>query len=276
MTPQTPLPEHLSFSQASGYGTKPGDGCPRRYFLSRVKGAPATPAWYFLTGSAIHEGIEQYISSGQKANPIELLNAQAGSALEAEPDLDKWLHGGSKDEPIIKDRALKLVKDCLETAYTFLLDFKVTAMEVDVSASLPGVKRPIKGFVDAFGEHNKHGLTMVDWKSSSSKPKDNFQLETYRALSLVRGEYTDYDTGLWVMLRPGVSKARKIDLSKVTPESVGAKYAAVEARIDKRLWPANPGFGCNFCEQKLNCSVQSGRTARTIEWDTSNSDGIPY
>lgn len=276
------LPPHLSYSQVSTYGynskteAPPKDGCPRRYFLSRVKGAPALPAWYFLTGSAIHDGIEHFIQTGEKLDPVVLLNQQAGTAIKAEPDHSKWLHGGSKEEPIVEDRALKLVVDCLEKAYSFLDEVIPVAIELDVSSSLPGVSRPVKGFVDMLALHRDHGPIIVDWKSSSSKPKDNFQLETYRALLMQRGGYDEYVTGLWVMLRPGVSKARKIDLSHVTPESVGKVYGAMEKKIEQRAWPAMPSFGCNYCEQKLNCNLQSGKTPQTDLWDTSSQDGIPF
>lgn len=267
------LPDHLSYSQYSTY-----TGCPRRYFLSRVRGAPATPAWYFLIGSAIHEGIESYIKTGEKSDPVKLLNAQAVSALEAEPDIELWLHGGSKDEPIIKERALELVKDCLATAYDSLKDLEIApgSIELDVSGRLPGVERPIRAYVDGLAVHKKHGPVIFDWKSSSSKPKDNFQLKTYRALLLVKGGYDEYNKGLWVMLRPGVPTARPVDLSDVKPEDIGAQYAKMEERIEGRVWPAMTSFACKFCEQKVNCSLMSGSTPRTEEWDTSSEDGVPF
>lgn len=269
-----PLPEHLSFSQVNTY-----NACPRRYFLSRVRGAPATPAWYLLTGSAIHDGIEQYIKTGERSDPVVLLNHQASSALKAEPDLDKWLHGGSKTEPIVKERALKLVIDSLENAYNFLDSVTVLpgTVEMDVSSPLPGTVRPVKGFIDILALHRDHGPIIVDWKSSSSKPKDAFQLETYRALLMQKGGYDEFKTGLWVMLRPGVSKARPVDLSHVTPEMIGERYAETEKMIDGRIWPARSDFMCNnYCEQKVNCSLMSGKTTRTDEWDTAHEDGIPF
>lgn len=264
-----PLPDHLSYSQYSTYVN-----CPRRYFLSRVRQAPARPAWYFMTGSAIHRGIEYYIETGEKANPTWLLNQQVESALKADSDMESWLAGGSKNEPIIKGRALDLVKGCLDSAYQFLGEGSVVpgTVELDVSGELPGVQRSVSAYVDALFIHKKLGPLIIDWKSSSSKPKDNFQLEVYRALLMVKGGYDDFTKGNFIMLRPGVSNARPVDLSKVTPVTTGAKFAEVEDRINRRIWNAKPEFMCNYCEQKPNCSLQSGSN----EWDTSEQDGIPF
>lgn len=263
------LPDHLSYSQFNTY-----TGCPRRYFLSRVRFAPAKQAWYFLTGSAIHEGIEHYLKSGEKANPTWLLNQQVESALKADSDMDNWLAGGPKDDPIIKNKALSLVEDCLSEAYSFLSECEVRSetIELDVSGSLPGCTRPIKAYIDLLGVHKKHGPVIIDWKSSSVKPKNSFQLETYRALLMQKGGYEEFDKGLWVMLRPGAAKARPISLAHVTPEVVGQAYGIVESRIDRRIWNAKPDFMCDFCEQKPNCSLMSGSN----EWDTSGDDGIPF
>lgn len=263
------LPDHLSFSQYNTYS-----GCPRRYFLSRVRLAPGRQAWYFMTGSAIHEGIEYYLKTGEKANPTWLLNREVESALKADSDMDNWLAGGSKDDPIIKNKALSLVEDCLSTAYDFLQDVEVVkgSIELDVSGSLPNVVRPISAYIDLLGIHKKHGPVIIDWKSSATKPKTDFQLRTYRALLMVKGGYDEFNKGLWAMLRPGAAKARPIDLVKVTPEQVGEEYGKMESRIERRIWNARPDFMCDFCEQKPNCSLMSGNN----EWDTSEQDGVPF
>jgi hypothetical protein len=266
------LPEHLSYSQYSTYSS-----CPRQYFLSRVRLAPGRQAWYFLIGSAIHDGIEYFIKTGNKANPTWLLNQHVESALKADADMDNWMAGGSKEDPIIKAKALALVEDCLATAYEFISGVEVVegSVEMDISGRLPGVNRRIKAYVDALVIHPKHGPMIIDWKSSSSKPKDNFQLKVYRSLLMgpdMSGDYREFTKGKFVMLRPGVSDARPVDLSDVTPESVGAEFAKVEAKIDRRIWNAKPAFMCNFCSQKINCSLMSGSN----EWDTSEEEGIPF
>jgi len=227
-----------------------------------------------MTGSAIHEGIEYYLKTGEKANPTWLLNREVESALEADSDMDNWLAGGSKDDPIIKNKALSLVEDCLSTAYEFLSDVEVVpgTVELEVSGHLPGVQRNVSAYIDALVIHKKHGPVIIDWKSSSVKPKNDFQLRTYRALLMVKGGYDEFDKGLWVMLRPGTSKARPISLADVTPEQVGEEYGKMESRIEQRIWNAKPDFMCDYCEQKPNCSLMSGEN----EWDTSESDGIPF
>lgn len=266
-----PLPDHLSVSQMTTY-----EGCPRRYFLSRVRGAPATPAWYNLIGSAVHKGIEADFETGQIPEAVLLLNQQAGPALKAEPDWSKWLSGGKKDEPIVEGRALRLVLDSLNSYREFKKKISVRAVETTVKNTLPGCSRPTVGVIDSYGLLEGVGETIMDWKTSSSKPKDNIQLETYRAINMVSGENLEYDKGLFVMLRPGVRQPKPVDLSEVDPEKVGARFASFEKSIENRIWRADPGFMCRFCDQKPNCRVQSGVTPRTVEWDTAHVDGYPF
>jgi putative RecB family exonuclease len=266
-----PLPEHMSVSQMTTY-----EGCPRRYFLSRVRGAPATPAWYNLIGSAVHKGIESDFEVDNIPEPVVLLNQQAGSALKAEPDWNKWLSGGSKDEPIVEDRALKLVSDSLDSYREFKKKISVRAVETTVKTTLPGCSRPTVGVIDSYGLLEGVGETIMDWKTGSSKPKDNIQLETYRSINVVNGEDLQYDKGLFVMLRPGARQSKPVDLSGVDPEKVGARFASFEKSIENRVWRADPGYMCRWCDQKPNCRAQSGVNARTVEWDTSAQDGYPF
>lgn len=200
--------------------------------------------------------------------------------MKVEPDLSKWLNGGSATEPVVKDRALQRARDCYEKALTFLDDIEVWEVEYDASGSLPGLSIPIKAYVDIIGEHKKHGPGIWDWKTGANKPKDNFQLYTYAA----RLRYSDderlqdasYNKGLWAMLAPQASKARPIDLSTVSPEEVGAKYQAVYEKMQRKLYPTNAGFDCKFCFQSPNCLLDAGQTARAKFYDRASEDGLPY
>lgn len=267
------MPEltHMSYSTYNSY-----KNCPRQMYLGKVRGAWSRGAWFFIIGTAVHEGIEARL----KGEPFDL-KASVYRAVEeqmrTDPDVDAWHHGTYEDEPARKEKALKLAQDCLIEAYRWLDEEleEIVLIEADLSGNLPGCEVPIKAYADILGKHRKHGWSIVDWKSSAAKPKDNFQLETYRALLLTQG-VDRYDTGLWAMLRPGASKARKIDLSNVDPAEVGAKYQAVYEKIKAGVFPTEHGYNCRTCVHDLNCGQRSPGTERSNYYDDVSRNLIPF
>src|SRR5207249_2321767 len=121
--------DHLSYSSLTSYSS-----CPRSYYLSRMKRAEGTPAWYFAVGTAVHSYIEHYLK--QSSSPLKSVEAYFYSEVERlmaiEPDTNKWLHGGSEDEPVIEERALKLAEACVDKALIFLEDFEVWEVEPEI------------------------------------------------------------------------------------------------------------------------------------------------
>jgi hypothetical protein len=267
---------HLSYSSLSTYLS-----CPRSYYLSRIKNAESTPAWYFAIGTAVHRYIECLLKRGEfdTSSPVQDFFYDEVSRLMAiEPDTSLWLHGGSKEEPVIEERALTLALTCAQNAEAFLEEIEVWEVEPDITGYLPGCTLPIKAFPDLLGEHKKHGPVIVDWKTGKSKPKDNLQLETYNCLLAEREPgWRDRSshgfTGLWVMLNPDAPKARPVELVK-TPVEMGAMYAEVERKINLGAYPANIQYNCRFCDQILNCKTKSGATDRTKYYDTPEKDGV--
>ena len=271
--------EHLSYSSLSSYKS-----CPRSYYLSRIKQAEQVPAWYFAVGTAVHKYIEWLLKSESGSIPRsveDFFYDEVSRLMAIEPDTSLWVHGGSKEEPVIEERALALSIACAEKAEDFLEEVEVWEVEPDITGYLPGCSLPIKAFPDLLGEHKKHGPVIVDWKTGKSKPKDNLQLETYKAImehgAMLRTssptmKSTSF-TGLWVMLNPDAPKARPVQLVK-TPEEMGAMYHEVELKIQQGVFPALPQFNCKFCTQLLNCRTMSGATPRTSYYDTPEKDGV--
>lgn len=262
--------DHLSYSSLSTYTS-----CPRSYYLSRHKKAWGAPAWYFIVGTAVHEWIHDSLV-GTPPRPIEeYFDAEVARALEIEEDQTAWLHGGSEDDPVVGERALRLARECVDRAGEFIQDTEVWHSELDVSGFLPGCTLPVKAYVDIFGEHKKHGPVILDWKTGTTKPKDNLQLETYNCLSKGRVRDAEFK-GLWAMLNPKAAKARPVTF-KHTPESLGKLYGSIEQRIRDRIWNPEPQFNCKFCTMKPNCRTMSGNTERTRYYDTPNKDkGFPF
>jgi CRISPR/Cas system-associated exonuclease Cas4 (RecB family) len=263
---------HISFSQYSSYLQ-----CPRSWYLGRVVGAPSRSAWYTIVGSAVHQATEAHLNGGGP-DVKEIFYQLVREARKVEPDTDKWLAGGPKGQPVTKELALRLALDCYDKALEFLGDIDVWAVEYDASGTLPGLEVPIKAYVDIIGEHKKHGPVIIDLKTGRSKPKDNFQLETYRAL-LDIGEGWELSlpsVGMWAMLAPQASEARPVDLSKVDPAEVGAKYQSVYERMKDKVYKTNAGFNCNFCFVQDNCLLRSGPTDQARYYDKSDDDGFPF
>lgn len=273
-------PTHLSYSQYFEYTR-----CPRSWYLNKVRGGEQRQAWYTAVGSAVHQMIEDYLKPGRGPDlpPAEsyfypIISAQ----MEIEPDTSKWLHGGSPEAPVVEDRALRLVKDCFDRALDFLEDFEAWEVEYDATGMLPGCEVPIKAFVDLIGEHKKHGNGIVDWKTGKQKPKDGFQLETYKALLQDQGfghagNMVEFNAGMWAMLNPEASKPRKpVDLFDVDPAEVGAKYQKVYEDMCEKLYYPQQGYNCRMCFQQDNCIINSGYNERTTYYDRSEDDGYPF
>lgn len=261
--------DHLSYSTLSSFMS-----CPRKVYLEKVKKAEPVPAWFFVIGTAVHQYIERSLLGDESLEVDEYFHAEVTRLRSAEPDTSLWLHGGSREEPLVEALALRRAQECAQAAVDFLKDFEAWEVELDVSGFLPGCDLPIRAIIDLTGRHKKYGPVIVDWKTGSSKPKDNLQLETYNAL-LTQGSPHGY-MGLWVMLKPGASKARPVEF-KETPESLGTKYAEVARRIEANAWPAVPQFNCNFCTMKPNCKLMSGVTPRTKYYDQVVEDGgVPF
>jgi len=267
---------HISYSQYKTYTS-----CPRSWYLGKIRQGEELQTWYIPMGSAVHDMVEAHLEGGYPADEIKaedyfypLIEKQ----MLIEPDLSKWLAGGPKADPITEEKALKRVSECFSKALEELEAIDVWEVEYNASGGLPGLSVPIKAFVDIIGEHRTKGPVILDWKTGSTKP-DNFQLITYRALLDHNGHFEGSalpKAGRYVMLAPGGANTRYVDLSEVDPVEVGKKYQAVVDRIEGKHYEAKAGFMCKFCFQSENCLVNSGITPRSVYYDKSEDDGLPF
>jgi putative RecB family exonuclease len=265
---------HLSFSQLNTY-TK----CPRAWYLGKLRQGEEVQSWYIPIGRAVHDKLEDALKGGPERLMEDYFYPLVAKQMEIEPDLTKWLAGGPEFAPITHEKALQRAVDCYEKAVRELEDIEVWEVEYDASGRLPGLSVPLKAFVDIVGEHKTKGPVIWDWKTGSTKP-DNFQLITYAALLGVmddeRGKWDPKFQGRYVMLAPGSSNTRYVDLSEVDPAEVGAKYQAVVNRIEGKHYETKAGFNCRFCFQQSNCLVNAGPTKRALYYDLSTEEGLPY
>lgn len=264
---------HISYSQYSAYIR-----CPRSWYLARLKGGEEKQSWYLPIGTVTHEGIEARLQ-GRDFDTTGRFYELVEKQMRIEPDLSKWLAGGSELAPITHDKALARAVECIERADDFIADLDVWEIEYDATGNLPYLEVPVKAFIDILAEHKKKGPVIIDWKTGSTKP-DNFQLETYNALLdnnvFAQAEYSVTDwKGRYVMLAPGGANTRYVDF-KLTPEEVGRKYQAVYDQMKAKVYKANAGFDCRFCFQAENCLANKGMTKRAVYYDRSADDGLPF
>jgi RecB family exonuclease len=249
--------DHLSFSALSAY-----QKCPRSFQLSRVIRAEETPAWYFAVGTAVHQFVELFL-------------AEVERLMEIEPDTHKWAHAGSKEAPVVEEKALRLAQECAERAIALLDEIDVWEVELDVSGTLPGCPLPVMGFADIIGEHKKHGPIIGDWKTGKSRPKSALQLETYNALiNITKPKYFDTPfKGLWLMVNPEAAKNTRPVVFKETTVTMGNMYGDVARHIARGTFPARiKRWECDHCHQKPNCLAASGPTARTLHYEKLRSE----
>ena len=235
--------------------------------------------WYLPIGTAVHQMVEFFIEDGsdERIHAEDFFYPLISAQLEIEPDTTKWLAGGPEKDPVVEDKALQKVKDCFERALEFLEDWDIWEVEYDASGRLPGLEPEVKAFIDIIGEYKGkkkkwHGPGIVDWKTGSKKPGNNFQLETYKALLTEAAELPHKFNGFWAMLDPNASEARPIDLSAVDPAEVGAKYQKAWQGMKSMQIQANKKFMCKMCFNQDNCMEYSGITKRTLYYDRSHVD----
>lgn len=273
--------DYISLSQYKTYTS-----CPRSWYLSKVRKAEEKMTWYIPIGSAVHDMIEEHVDYLQGNREVPVASAESyfypliEKQMLIEPDTSKWLAGGPQAAPIVEEKALARVSECFSKALEELDDVEVWEVEYDASDRLPGLSVPVKAYVDIIGEHKTKGPVILDWKTGSTKP-DNFQLITYAALLKEvgygnGGNMIGQWSGRYVMLAPGSSNTRYVDLSEVDPAEVGAKYQAVYDRMQDKHYEAKASFNCKFCFNQENCLVNAGITPRTVYYDLSAKDGYPF
>jgi hypothetical protein len=258
---------HLSYSSVNTF-----DRCPKQFELGRIMNAQPLPAVYFALGTAVHEVTEEIDRgfSGADSSFVDKYYREISEGLQLEPDISKWLAGGSDGPLAAAELALETGPRCIENWKGFTSEvFQVTDIELDVTCRLPGMYLKTKGFVDRVGEHEEHGTMIIDIKTGKTKPKDKGkQLGDYAAL-LAASTGQVITKGAYYMAQEG-RLSKVYDLSEHTPESLGSANIDKLREMNRSDFEAKVEYTCRFCTQQLNCYAYSGDTARTRYYDRSN------
>ncbi|MGI5531543.1 RecB family exonuclease [Streptomyces syringium] len=251
-----------SVSQTQQY-----EKCGWQYYLQRVQRVVPRPAAWSHQGTAFHSAAEAFELSGRTLQAEEVVEifsdsycAAVSESLAQEPNTDLWLSAngtGGEDIERRYDLGRAQTARYVEWAQQHQPDIWATpagplplAVELEFMVELGGVK--VRGFIDQLTVEPDGSLRVRDLKTGSMKSK--FQLETYKAaveqvydIAVNRGDW-------YLAKRGGLSRAVKLD--HVTEESVGERFAAMDAGVKRGDFPAQPGFSCRFCDVSHACSFK--------------------
>ncbi|MCX4685460.1 PD-(D/E)XK nuclease family protein [Kitasatospora purpeofusca] len=237
--------------------------CGWRFFLQRVERVTPLPAAWSMHGTAFHSAAEAVERSGRRmseAEAVELFSdeyeALVNKALDLEPNTDWWLSASGTGAEDIEARYIlgqEQTRRYVEWARESQPAIWQTAeekpaLELYFKVELGGVL--VRGYIDQLVAEPDASVRVRDLKTGSMKSK--FQLETYKvATEAVHG--VTVKRGDWYLAKKG-SLSKPVDLTEVTADQVGEKYAAMDAGVKAGKFEASPGFLCKFCDMKHKCS----------------------
>ncbi|MCX4554122.1 PD-(D/E)XK nuclease family protein [Streptomyces sp. NBC_01500] len=268
-----------SVSQTEQY-----EKCAYRFYLQRVERVVPRPAAWSTQGTAFHSAAEAFEKSGRTATADEmvdlysdLFSRKINGDLQKEPDLNRWLTAGPPAGEDIEARyklgqqqVLAYVEWSTATQPQIWSDSDgwngydisdapqtvTEGLELYFKVDIGGV--PVRGYIDQLIEEPDGSVRVRDLKTGSTKSK--FQIQTYKvAVEKIYG--VKVNVGDWYLGKTGkLSPVRGVDLSEVTEEEVGARYAAMDAGVKAGNFPANPGFDCRFCDVSHACSFSRSKS----------------
>lgn len=278
---------HLSYSTLDAWFQ-----CPKSVELRKIRRAPATPAWWFAGGSAVHAATEAYdrwTLLDPVGRPRFVLSAEFELAFQheydeikaKEPDEAKWRHAGPKTAPETYARWMQLgpllvgnyIKWRRATDYVIWQNDEAVGIEIDLSFTPPGCDREIKAYADrifwtpALAAHH-----IIDLKTGTRGPRTALQFGTYGAGFRHRYGITA-TTGAAFMNREG-DLGKAFALTKYTPEYVGRLYGNLSRAVDANVFPAHQGSSCRMCDVQEACYIEGGKQSHL--YDPDDPDYPPY
>ncbi|MFJ8041194.1 RecB family exonuclease [Kitasatospora sp. NPDC096147] len=243
--------------------TEQYEKCGHRYWLQRVERVTPLPAAWSAHGTAFHsaaEAVERSQRTMTEEEAIQLFSDQYSAlinkGLDQEPNTDRWLSAaGTGAEDIEHRYVLGQQQTADYVRWTrnnqpsiWQVPEKGIALELYFSVELGGIQ--VRGYIDQLVAEVDGSVRVRDLKTGSTKSK--FQLETYKAATELAHGVT-VNRGDWYMGKTG-GLSRPVDLSAVSVDEVGERYARMDAGVKAGDFPAKPGFLCRFCDMKHKCS----------------------
>lgn len=244
--------------------------CPEGYRLEKIAKAPRAQAAWFAQGTAVHDAIEKWEATGRVFGVAEITawykaawETEIGLALDAEPDLSKWLTGGRTraDVDIANrevrglDQALAYQAWALSQAHIWrVMEYLPDeyAVEVPFDITLNGVR--LIGYIDQIIEFEDGQIIPRDLKTGSKLPSSPRQLGVYsiaieETLGIPRPLYGDF------YMAKNTDVTKPYDLSRYTRERVGKWFEDLDSMISEGRFIPNPGDICRVCGVARFCDL---------------------
>ncbi|MGW2539330.1 PD-(D/E)XK nuclease family protein [Kitasatospora sp. NPDC001574] len=246
-----------SVSQTEQY-----EKCGWRFFLQRVERVTPLPAAWSHHGTAFHSAAEAVERSGRQMGEEEAVQlfsdeyaALVNKALDKEPDTNRWLSASGPGAVDIERRYV-LGQEQTAQYVRWALEHQPAiwqtpedkpALELYFKVELGGVQ--VRGYIDQLVTEADNSVRVRDLKTGTTKSR--FQLETY-GVAVRQAFGVEANKGDWYLAKAG-GLSKPVDLTDVTAEQVGERYAAMDEGVKAGRFEASPGFLCRFCDMKRKC-----------------------
>lgn len=278
---------HLSYS-----GMTKWFDCPKALELSKIRKAPARPAWWFAGGSAVHAATEAY-EHWTLLDPVgrprfsireafeHSFHTEVEEMRERWPVVTEWRHAGPKTAPETGAAWLKLgpllvgnyITWRRTTDYVVWTSGEVTGIETDLSTMLPGCSREVKAYADRiFWSPSLEQIHIIDLKTGTRGPKNALQFGVYGACFAQLYDQRAATGAAFMNREGGLGKA--FALTKYTPEYVGKMFGHLARAIDAQVFPAHEGSSCRMCDVSDSCYAKDGELA--AQYDPDHPDCPPF
>lgn len=261
---------HLSYSSLTSWLD-----CGERFRLEKVLDAPQSPAWWFISGSAIHEASEA-LDLGQETDPAEAFLSRFHKAVEATLDegwefeqiraggrvsnlwpnkenFDFWVAEG----PGMVANWVAWRDARFAEGWSFLDMDGRAAIEVKVDIEFPDVR--VVGYIDRIMIDRWGQAVTVDLKSGSREPDSSLQLGVY-GIGMQQNYGISVPLGTYFMARKGTN-TEPASLMKYSHELVGSWFGMAKRAIESEVFIPKVGPFCNGCAVSKFCSIKGDPAA---------------
>jgi putative RecB family exonuclease len=197
-------------------------------------------------------------------DPEEVVNlfheeytAEVNKALEEWPDTDQWMSAGrvTGGEDIERRYSLGMEQTRAYVEWSQINkpdiwtnpDDGTPGLELSFMVELGGVQ--VRGFIDQALNEGEETVRVRDLKTGTMKSK--FQLQTY-SVAMRKAWNVKVDRADWYLAKTG-KLSRPVKVEEISEDEIGEKFAVMDAGVKAGRFPANPGFGCNFCDVSHAC-----------------------
>ena len=251
------LPEHFSFSQLKRWLDCPESY--RLYYLERLR--PRVPSAALVFGRAMHEAIETALTQGTSLavqfKPTWGDQRDAAMAFSGRQDWESLRQVGEGLAQVFDLEVQPLIGE-------------VHSAEQHLELTLPGVKRPLIGYVDAVVDWRGDagvetpGKTLVEFKTSA-RVWQSHQFVLSDQLAAYGLAFPEIEQQAVVVLVKTKTSKVQVETLPRRPERAAEflhKAAVVASDIEAGRFYKRPSQACGWCDYRLLCE---GRREEAME-----------